>query len=127
VIALVITSILFSLIHASYYLFISRFVLGLALGLLFYQTKNIWINIFAHFMNNLLALAALFYNNMYKKLASTTSDLEPKLPVWSLLITFAILVGLFILLENVSKENKNRIALNENMLLSNEPLIAQQS
>ena len=127
IIALTVTSLLFSLIHASYYLFISRFVLGFALGLLFYQTKNIWVNIFAHFMNNLLALSALFYANMNKKVGVHINDMEPKLPVWSLIISFAVLYGLFILLEKVSKENRNRIALNENILLGNEPLIAQQS
>ena len=53
--------------------------------------------------------------------------MEPKLPLWRLIISFAVLYGLFILLEKVSKENRNRIALNENILLGNEPLIAQQS
>ncbi len=42
IVAILITSLLFSLIHASYYLFISRFILGYTLGLLFYKSKNIW-------------------------------------------------------------------------------------
>jgi uncharacterized protein len=127
VVAIIITSILFSLIHSSYYLFISRFVLGYVLGALFWQTKNIWVNIFAHFMNNLMALSALFYTNMHKKAATNLNDLEPQLPVWSLLISFAVLYGLFIWLEKLSKENRNRIALNENILLADSPLLAQQS
>jgi len=125
VVVIVITSLLFSLIHASYYLFISRFILGYALGLLFYYTKNIWVNIFAHFINNFIALSALFYANMNKK-AVAVNDADIKLPVWSIIITVAILYGLFVLLIRVSKENRNRIGLKENLVFSNEPYIAQQ-
>ena len=125
VVALIITSILFSLIHSSYYLFLSRFVLGYALGLLFLYTKNIWVNIFAHFMNNLMALIALFYANMNKKPAAV-NDLDVPLPVWSLAISFAILYGLFILLKKVSAANRDRIAMKENIVFADSPLLAQQ-
>jgi len=125
VIAIIITSLLFSLIHASYYLFISRFILGYALGLLFYYTKNIWVNIIAHFINNLIALSALFYANMNKKTA-VLNEPDVKLPVWSILFTVAVLYVLFVLLIRVSKENRNRIGLKENIVFSNEPFIAQE-
>jgi uncharacterized protein len=124
VLAIVIVSILFSLIHASYYLFISRFVLGYVLGLMFYYTKNIWVNIFAHFMNNLIVLSVLFYFNMNKKPVSDINDLGPKIPVWSLIVTFAILYGLFSLLQKVSMRNKQQIALKENILLTDSPSLA---
>ena len=123
--SIVITSLLFSLIHASYYLFISRFILGYALGLMFYYTKNIWINILAHFINNTIALSVLFYANLHKK-AITINEQEIKLPVWSIIITMAVLYGLFVLLIKISKENRNRIALKENLAFGNEPLLAQQ-
>lgn len=122
--AVIIASILFSLVHASYYLFLSRFILGLALGLMFHYTKNIWVNIFAHFINNLIALSVLFYGNLHNKTASINEQ-EIKLPVWSIIITAAILYGLFTLLVKVSRENRNRIALQENLVLGNGPLIAQ--
>lgn len=125
VVAIIITSVLFSLIHSSYYLFISRFLLGYALGLLFFKTKNIWINIFAHFMNNLMALSVLFYTNMHKTAGTKLTEVDSKLPIWSLAVTFAILYGLFVLLDIVSKENRNRIALNENLLFNNSPLLAE--
>ena len=125
VVAIITTSILFSLIHASYYLFLSRFILGLALGFMFYYTKNIRVNIFAHFINNLIALSVLFYGNMNNKAAAINQQ-EFKLPIWSIFISGAILYGLFVLLIKVSKENRNRIALKENLVFSNEPLIAQQ-
>lgn len=125
-VAITITSVLFSLVHSSYYLFISRIILGYAMGLLFYYTKNIWVAIFAHFINNLMALSVLFYTNTIAGKAAVVNQPEFKLPIWSIVITGAILYGLFVLLIKVSKENSNRIALNENLVFSNEPLIAQQ-
>lgn len=121
--SIVITSLLFSLIHASYYLFISRFILGYALGLMFYYTKNIWVNIFAHFINNTIALSVLFYANLHKKTVAI-NEADIKLPIWSIVITTAILYGLFVLLIKLSKENRNRIGLKENLVFGNEPLIA---
>jgi uncharacterized protein len=126
VLAIVIVSLLFSLIHASYYLFISRFVLGYVLGLMFYYTKNIWVNIFAHFMNNLMALSTLFYYNINDKSVKKANDLEPEMPVWSLIITFALLYGLFILLQKVSSKNRERIAIKENILINDSPLLVSQ-
>lgn len=123
--AIIITSLLFSLIHASYYLFFSRFILGYALGLLFYYTKNIWVNIIAHFINNLIALSVLFYSNLHNK-AAAVNQAEIKLPVWSIGVTAVILYVLFVLLIKVSKDNVNRIGLKENLVFGNEPLIAQQ-
>jgi hypothetical protein len=125
VIAIVITSVLFSLIHLSIYLFLSRIILGLALGLIFYYTKNIWVTIIAHFINNFLALSVLFYSNLQGK-AAVVNQQQFKLPVWSIFITGAILYGLFVLLIKVSAANRNRIAMKENLAFSNEPLIAQQ-
>lgn len=123
--SIIITSVLFSLIHASYYLFISRFILGYALGLMFFYTKNIWVNIFAHFINNLIALLVLFYSNLHNK-AAAVNQAEFKLPIWSIAVTTVILYGLFVLLVKVSKNNVNRIGLKENLVFGNEPLIAQQ-
>ena len=125
VVALIITSVLFSLIHSSYYLFLSRFVLGYALGLLFLYTKNIWVNIFAHFINNLMALSALFYANMNKKPAAV-NELDVPLPVWTLAISFAVLYGLFILLKKISAANRDRIIMKENIVFADSPLLAQQ-
>lgn len=55
------TSVIFSLIHISFFLFIGRAILGFALGLIFYYTRNIWVNIVAHFLNNAIAFSQMFY------------------------------------------------------------------
>lgn len=124
-VAIVITSVLFSLIHASIYLFLSRIILGIALGLVFYYTKNIWVTIIAHFINNFLALSVLFYSNLQGK-AVAVNQPEFKLPVWSIFITGAVLYGLFVLLKKVSLQNRSRIVLKEELAFGNQPSIAEQ-
>ncbi|MGG9971086.1 CPBP family intramembrane glutamic endopeptidase [Ferruginibacter sp. SUN002] len=113
IVAIVITSLVFSLVHASYYLFISRFILGLSLGLLFYRSKNIWVNTFAHFMNNLMALTQLFFLNKTKGAKIDVNDMDMKMPIWSLFITLTILIGLFIVFEKLSSKNRQAIEAKE--------------
>ena len=116
--AIIVTSILFSLVHASYYLFISRFILGCALGLLFYRSKNIWVNIFAHFINNFIALSQLFYLNNKTGIKPNINDMDTPLPIWSIFITFAVLCSLFILFEKTSLKNRQLITDEEGAYVS---------
>lgn len=113
IVAILITSIIFSLIHASYYLFISRFILSCALGLLFYRSKNIWPSTFMHFINNLTGVIQLFYLNKTKGSKINVNDMDTPMPIWSLFITLAILIGLFILFEKVSVKSRQLIEAKE--------------
>lgn len=60
-IAILVTAILFSAIHMQFFGFLPRFVLGMVLGYLFYWSKNIWVSILAHFINNALAVSLYYY------------------------------------------------------------------
>ena len=59
ILAIIVTSIIFSAVHGSYLGFLSRFALGFVLGWMFYRTGNIWLNIIAHFFNNAVAITAI--------------------------------------------------------------------
>lgn len=115
--AIVFTSILFSLIHMSVYLFLSRTILGFALGLMFYVTKNIWVNIFAHFINNAIAMAQLFYLTLNKK-EIKVDELDPEVPWWLAVVVLAILIGLFIILKKFSQINRQTILAREMELVA---------
>lgn len=54
--AIVIVSIIFSLVHFSVFGFLPRVFLGLILGYIYYLTKDIWLCITAHFFNNAIAV-----------------------------------------------------------------------
>jgi len=57
----IIASILFSAFHLQFFGFIPRMLLGVFLGYLFVWSKNIWIPIFAHFVNNGAAVTAYYF------------------------------------------------------------------
>ena len=74
-----VSAILFSAIHFQFFGFLPRMLLGAFFGYLFYWTKSIWFPIFAHFINNSLAVLAAYYlgvEGMEEKLdkVGTTDD-----------------------------------------------------
>ncbi|MDR1675959.1 MAG: CPBP family intramembrane metalloprotease [Tannerella sp.] len=52
-------AVIFSAIHCQFYGFFPRMLLGAYLGYLLYWTKNLWIAVFAHFLNNAFVIVAL--------------------------------------------------------------------
>lgn len=52
-------AILFSAFHMQFYGFLPRMLLGAYFGYLLYWSKNIWIPVFAHFVNNAFAVISL--------------------------------------------------------------------
>ena len=116
--AILASSIVFSLIHMSVYLFLSRLALGFALGLMFYQTKNIWINTIAHFLNNAIAVAEM-YSMSGSKEKIDLSKLDPKVDWWMGLIALLVLIGLFKFLQKYSEGNLVKINGKEKELSEN--------
>jgi membrane protease YdiL (CAAX protease family) len=120
IIAIIFTSLLFSLIHMSVYLFLSRAILGFALGLIYYKTKNIWVNIVAHFLNNLMAVSMLFWQSLHHQKIDLAST-DPKPGWWGILAAYLALFFLFRILSRYSEKNKMKIYTREQMLLVKEP------
>lgn len=112
IVAIIFTSLLFSLIHMSVYLFVSRAILGFALGLLFYKSKNIWVNIIAHFLNNAIAVTTLFYMSTRSNKVDL-SKLDPKIEWWTGAIGLVVLIALFIYFDRISKAKVAVIELKE--------------
>jgi membrane protease YdiL (CAAX protease family) len=75
--AIIITSILFSAVHMSFYGFLPRAALGVVLGLIFYYSKNIWLSILMHFLNNGISITAFYWLTKNGKPAKEA--LEPNL------------------------------------------------
>jgi membrane protease YdiL (CAAX protease family) len=113
--AIIVTSILFSLIHFSIYLFLSRALLGAALGWIYYKSRNIWSVILIHFVNNTFALTQVFY---LKKTGGKIdpSKLETELPWWGVVIGLIVLIVSGILFERFSSSNANTIRIKEESL-----------
>jgi uncharacterized protein len=57
-----VTAALFSAIHFQFYGFVPRMFLGAMFGYMYAWTRNLWIPIFAHFINNGFTLIIVFLN-----------------------------------------------------------------
>jgi membrane protease YdiL (CAAX protease family) len=106
--SIIATAVLFSLIHFSILLFAGRAVLGIALGIIFHYTGNIWINIAAHFLNNAIAIMQLYWLQKQNKPYEPTSFNPPEDYIFSLL-AMVIVFFIFSRLRKVSASLKDRI------------------
>ena len=94
-IAIVVASMIFSLVHFQIYSFLPRFFLGMILGYAFYYGKTIWYPILAHLLNN--ALGVLFYYFYMKDLTGDsleeigTLEMMPATAFLSLLIVAGLI------------------------------------
>ncbi|MFA7081596.1 MAG: type II CAAX endopeptidase family protein [Bacteroidales bacterium] len=114
---ILLTSILFSLIHFQPFSSIPRVFLGLFLGYLYVFSKNIFIPILFHFINNLTVVLGsyLFYSNI------TEFDInEIGLVFNPLLCIFSILMISAVFMFEKIKEKKGR---NKSLIQRNESLI----
>ncbi len=91
--AIIITSIIFSAIHASYYGFLPRVALGIVLGLIYYYSSNLWLAVLAHFFNNALIVTTIYYYTIKGK--SIEATMNETSPVWLGAIAVIVLVILF--------------------------------
>lgn len=90
--AIILTSIIFSLIHVSFYGFLVRFVLGVALGFIFYYSGSLWLNILFHFLYNGVQVTALYLMTMN---GVKNKNVEDNFPLWIGAIALLLLLYLF--------------------------------
>lgn len=95
-----ITSIIFSAIHISFYGFLPRLFLGLMLGYIFYYSKNLWLSVTAHFLNNAFSVTVLYSLSRSGKL--TPEAMGDTYPLYYGVIGAALIVMLFVLFKRES-------------------------
>lgn len=57
-----ITAVVFSTIHLQFFGFLPRLILGLSFGYIFLWTRNLWLPIIAHFINNSLPVVLIYFS-----------------------------------------------------------------
>lgn len=60
-ISIILTALVFSIIHMQFAGFLPRFLLGLILGFIYFRAGNLWIVIILHFINNAVQVLTLHY------------------------------------------------------------------
>ena len=107
-IAIILTSILFSAIHISYYGFLVRFGLGVILGLVFYYSGNLWLSVLFHFLYNGLQVTALYVVSFSGK-KTPPKDIEEKFPLWAGIIALVLIIYLFKKFRKYSLSQKAKV------------------
>ena len=103
--AVVLTAVLFSAFHLQFFGFLPRLALGVLLGIFLLLTGNVWYSILAHFVNNMVVVAAAYM---------TARGVEMAQPQWLATWWAALLgalatAGLVAVLYKLEKNQKNAL------------------
>jgi hypothetical protein len=96
--AVVISAILFSAMHLQFYGFLPRMVLGILLGYLFVWTRNLWVPILAHLLNNTLSVVVAYMYNagaVSQDMESFGSSANPLIISISFIFIIVVLFALY--------------------------------
>jgi len=102
--SIILVSILFSIVHFSFYGFIPRMFLGIVLGLIFHITQNLWLSILAHFFNNALAVTSAYVLMKQGKSMKDAVNDDMSTAWWGLIFIPVI----YILFRSLQKNSQNR-------------------
>jgi membrane protease YdiL (CAAX protease family) len=106
--SIIVSSVIFSAIHLSFYGFLPRVALGMVLGLFFYYSGSLWLPILGHFFQNAMVVTQLY---IYQKQGKSVEEaMNETYPLWWGLIGFAALVFLFTYFrKNAEEDRKTRV------------------
>ncbi len=104
--AVILSAIIFSAIHFQFFGFLPRVLLGILLGYLFVFTGNLWVPIFAHFLNN-ASSAIIYYLNQNGHIKISMDNFGTSTN--SVYIIGSLLISVWLLMMIYQKEGANRI------------------
>ncbi len=105
-VAIILTAFVFSLVHFQFLTFLPRFYLGIVLGYLFYWSRNIWVSITAHFINNFYGVfvSHTLPEGWQDKMDAIGSDISPE----SLILNFLVVIIIFYAIQKHFEHVKQR-------------------
>ena len=101
--AILTSSIVFALLHGTYFKLLPIFALGVVLGIVYYVTRNLWYCIIIHFINNAFAVFAVYYANRSETLRNLAND-NIRIPIYLAIVSLAITVGILYFIKRKSDE-----------------------
>lgn len=102
-VGILITSILFSAIHMSFYGFLPRLALGLIIGYIFYFSKNLWLSSLTHFLYNAFGVTQIYLLSRKGSLTPEAMKDNDSFPLMFGLFAAIILFIVFLLFKKESK------------------------
>ena len=100
----IITSLIFSAIHFSYFGFIPRVALGIVLGLLYQYSGSLWTSIAAHFLNNAVVVTMIFVYTL--RGLPPEQAMEADAPLWLSIPAVALVIFIFIKYKSVAERTR---------------------
>lgn len=110
--AILLSSVVFSLLHGTFFKLLPIFTLGLLLGTIYHVTRNLWYTITIHFLNNALAVLSVYYADRSSILKRLASD-DISVPLSGALVSFIIGVGIIYFIKRKSDQVLPAIIANE--------------
>lgn len=111
--AIVISSVVFSLLHGTFFKLLPIFTLSLLLGTVYHFTRNLWYPITIHFLNNALAVLSVYYADRSQILKKLAGD-NISVPVYIALASLLIGLGIIYFIKRKSDKVLPEIITNEN-------------
>ncbi len=106
--AIIITSAIFSAMHFQFYGFIPRFLLSIFLGMLYYFSGSIKLNMLAHFCNNAIAVIAFYICTVAKvSIDDAPTETMGKDDIYSVIISIVLFAGIMHVIYTQSKKKIN--------------------
>lgn len=119
ILAILITSLIFSAVHFSYLGFLSRVALGFVLGWMYHRTGNLWLSIIAHIVNNAIALTFLYVIKL-KDPAADLNNTDPEFPLWIGILSLVVVLAFLFGFEKVNKHQVEKPG-EEELIKAGEP------
>jgi hypothetical protein len=88
---------------------------GNCFGLIFYYSKNIWLNILLHFLNNALVVTQLYV--MFRKGKPIDKTIDESLPMWWGLVALILLIFVF----RVFRKESTRVLERREQMIHSSP------
>lgn len=124
--ALVISSLIFMLMHGNPEQTVHQFIIGLVVGYMFLKTGNIWLGIIVHFFNNFISVTQVYMISLYQQMTSqaliestTTTSSWGSLLINLAIAIFLAVIGYFVIKRLMDKmcaesDNINSVGVQEN-------------
>lgn len=94
---ILVTSVLFSAIHGSYFGFLPRIGLGVILGLVYYYSTSLKLAMWLHFLNNAFVVTVLYWYQQTGR--NMEKAMDENMPVWVGLLSLLVLVPALLILK----------------------------
>ena len=103
--AVFVSALMFALFHLNPWQFLATFILGLMLGILMVRTRNIYLCILGHAINNGLVLISIQYSKELQDTSFFQSSKSSQLLISTLIVAAALVLVFIFSRERNSKSN----------------------